>query len=289
MKTFLNKIFYFKKDGNKKKERLYTALCKAAYTEGKKASKLFNKYVKYYGENDIIKDFHLCHKLYLSGAKNEEVEKSAFIYQQLIRNIESKNFETYLKNSKNIAIVGNSGRELGKKQGAFIDSHDIVIRFNNYPSNYKEDYGTKCNVWFRGYGAENEILDRNLEEFDHVVFGWNLLNKNVPKHIITWLYDNLKKCPNKISFISSREYLSQYNLKVPTNGFIVLTYIYQFIDRSNIDIFGFSFLDEEGKEDNAHYYDNLCNIVNHSITDERKILRDIFIRKGKENETSNNS
>ena len=24
--------------------------------------------------------------------------------------------------------------------------------------------------------------------------------------------------------------------------------------------FGFSFLDEEGKEDNAHYYDNLCNI-----------------------------
>ena len=53
-------------------------------------------------------------------------------------------------NNKSIAIVGNSPSLRGSKQGNQIDSHDIVIRFNDsiiHISEFKDDYGSKTDVW----------------------------------------------------------------------------------------------------------------------------------------------
>ena len=55
-----------------------------------------------------------------------------------------------LVKNKKVALVGPSPHILGKKQGSFIDSFDIVIRVNEFgiPSSLYEDYGSKTNIIF---------------------------------------------------------------------------------------------------------------------------------------------
>lgn len=37
--------------------------------------------------------------------------------------------------------------------GADIDRHDVVVRFNNYVlEGFEQDYGTRTDVWLRGFG-----------------------------------------------------------------------------------------------------------------------------------------
>lgn len=49
-------------------------------------------------------------------------------------------------------IVGPSCCELRKGRGAWIDSHDFVIRFNNFVlKGYEVDYGRKCNVFVSNF------------------------------------------------------------------------------------------------------------------------------------------
>lgn len=292
----IKKIFSIKKENNtkiiyffgikfsykKKSQReLYNNIFNSFESNNKKATlKALKKYYRKYKHDKIYQCLKLSDFACRNGYKNEKLQQSAFIYRQLCQNIEKQVFETYLKSKTNISIVGNSGRELGKNQGQKIDSSDIIVRFNNYPENYEKDYGSKCNVWLRGWGNKGEISDKNLENLDFVIFGPNLFAQTVPEHIIEWLYNNIKKYPEKISFIKPEDYeeiFTKYKVSYPTNGFISIYYLSKFIDKSNIKIYGFSFLDEDGKEDNTHYYDNKCNIVGHTIDEERKVLRKLFL------------
>ncbi|GHE20562.1 hypothetical protein GCM10017767_10830 [Halomonas urumqiensis] len=56
--------------------------------------------------------------------------------------------------NKNVAVVGSSPNLLGKKYGELIDSHDIVIRFNNASvSGYENSVGCKTHLRFVGFRA----------------------------------------------------------------------------------------------------------------------------------------
>lgn len=77
-------------------------------------------------------------------------------------------FRNYLK-EKRIAVVGNSGCELGKNKGQEIDNHDIVIRFNNYPIDEElfNDYVKKTSIWFRNSsGVMLNVTRPNMSEYD---------------------------------------------------------------------------------------------------------------------------
>lgn len=56
-----------------------------------------------------------------------------------------------------LAIVGNGGNEIGKGRGEEIDSHDRVLRFNNFRTGpeWAADYGSRTDFWawhfFRGH------------------------------------------------------------------------------------------------------------------------------------------
>lgn len=51
---------------------------------------------------------------------------------------------------KRVAVVGNGPQELGKGLGVEIDSHDVVIRMNNYELEpCARDYGTRTDVWVK--------------------------------------------------------------------------------------------------------------------------------------------
>ena len=53
--------------------------------------------------------------------------------------------------SQTLCVVGNAPSLLGARRGAFIDSHDMVIRFNNFSTGgiQSADTGTKTDVWAR--------------------------------------------------------------------------------------------------------------------------------------------
>lgn len=73
--------------------------------------------------------------------------------------INNKSIFSLLEN-KNIAIVGSSPNLKDSKQGSFIDSHDIVIRFNDaliFHSENPLDFGYNCNIWaISGWSSEYE-------------------------------------------------------------------------------------------------------------------------------------
>lgn len=49
-------------------------------------------------------------------------------------------------------IVGPSCSELRKGKGEWIDSHEFVVRFNNYKlKGYEIDYGHKCNIFVSNF------------------------------------------------------------------------------------------------------------------------------------------
>jgi hypothetical protein len=51
--------------------------------------------------------------------------------------------------AKSICIVGNAGTICDSKLGSFIDSHDLVVRFNLYrgPKSRDKDIGTRLDLW----------------------------------------------------------------------------------------------------------------------------------------------
>lgn len=71
--------------------------------------------------------------------------------------ISNKNIFSLIENKK-IAIIGSSPSLKDSKQGSFIDSHDMVIRFNDALIFHNEnpiDFGHNCNIWaISGWSSE---------------------------------------------------------------------------------------------------------------------------------------
>jgi hypothetical protein len=58
-------------------------------------------------------------------------------------------------NNSSVVIVGNGASLLTVKNGSFIDSHDVVARFNLFNvKDFAEFAGTKTTVWFSNRDAE---------------------------------------------------------------------------------------------------------------------------------------
>lgn len=293
MKTFLKKIFFVnqKDDGiqicifgvkiyfkNKlgKRNKALSLISSNIDSNSEFALELLRKFIKKYGLDNVAYYLNVAVFAYNNGYKNEQVEKAVFIYNQIEENLKNKLFENYLKD-KNVAVVGNCGCEIGTGHGKEIDSNDVVIRFNTYPSGYEDDYGKKCNVWYRGYGIEGYIKDRDWEQFDFVVCPISTKGY-LPEYLFEGFYQNIKKYPEKFSSLPI-EFIKgisrKYGVVNPTNGFKSLIYIKDCCTVLNLSVYGFSFLEEMGKENNFHYYDSM-NISGHTIDDERRVLRELF-------------
>jgi hypothetical protein len=149
-----------------------------------------------------------------------------------------------IRAAKRVVVVGNSPREKGKNLGANIDSADLVIRFNNYPSNEEinKDYGSKCDIWVRSVGAWVE--KRNIDQFKHVVVsGTNLLSRGCNLNN----FNEYMASSVELSFFAPEFHYELINILKgpPSAGLMMLFMIYKITGRlQESDIFGFGFVDQ---------------------------------------------
>ena len=140
-------------------------------------------------------------------------------------------FEKLVLENKNcIAVVGNSPVLINSDAGEEIDSHNLVIRFNAYSTDfiYACDYGKKTNIWVKT-GHYLDIPHRNLNNFDCVVLsGCNFPNRStlgldlVSDHITS---------SSAINFIPNNVYEDLFKEleAVPSAGLCILYWIYTLI------------------------------------------------------------
>ncbi len=164
-------------------------------------------------------------------------------------------FESEIKNYiTKFCVVGNSTVEVKKCKGKIIDSFDQVFRFNDFSLKFKNDYGSRVNVWIR---ATNDAVIETLKEknemnFDLIIYR-NFNEKNKDSRLFLESKNiNFLRLPSNYEIELSKEIKS-----IPSTGLLFLYFLkinnYSLNDKN---IFGFSFFDPSEKEkyNNYHYF-----------------------------------
>ena len=184
--------------------------------------------------------------------------------------------------STNVAIVGNGGCILNEENGEFIDSHDVVIRFNNANiEDFKKSTGTKttdlvinCHVYeeldlkkygFEAWKSAKHIFDRYTDS--RVLY----VNTNMPSR-------GRGPIPGRLPFyVMKKKYFdscqsSPYQLpKIPTVGFATICCLVRSGFRPNL--FGFT-VDKKAEWD--HYFEKRPSAsTSHSHNAEMECLIDL--------------
>ena len=164
-----------------------------------------------------------------------------------------KRFLDFIKD-KSIAVVGNAPNEIGKKLGKEIDSHDIVVRFNNFSTapQFTEDYGKKTNIWAITPGIENLYFSSEFYNFDYIMapdLGFELSQQRLD------IIYNYLVLGGSFHFMNSIRCRQKFNICVPSVGLYLLYYIYEYINLvDKVSLYGFSPL--SAKKDIMHYFND---------------------------------
>ncbi len=182
-----------------------------------------------------------------------------------------------LTHGKSVAIVGNSRGLLGQKNGKIIDSHDVVIRFNDYAvDNYSEDTGSKTNVWVRGIMSDKDTPVHSETDYDLTIYAFNMYRFQISSDWLSKL-DGLIKNGTCFSYfpIEAYQLLKEYGVERPSSGILMFaTLLLTGIKPRQIDFYGFSFL--ESSPNYSHYYgDFKWPFDVHNLITESKAIKHI--------------
>ncbi|MCV3376282.1 glycosyltransferase family 29 protein [Campylobacter sp. IFREMER_LSEM_CL2151] len=240
LKFFLNSVSLDKINKNKKVFNDIIMLCRSLGIFINTKNYIYENNFDFFDNmlkiNELVEveDFK-CINFFLDTTRKNEVELRKYLHQ------------------KRIAVVGNSPCELNKNRGEEIDSHDVVIRFNNFSSNLKfhRDYGVKTNIWVVTPALNSIFHKSSLKDFDYVVAP--ICNRKLPldqyKVLSNWLYAGVK-----ITRIQCINYLVEYDIRVMSLGLIMINYILDKIKYNELNFYGFSLRDQV--DGVSHYFNN---------------------------------
>lgn len=225
-----------------------------------RALTILNKYIKAIGLYDVHYYLLVAKLAHDNGHINDNITKASVIIKR-IEEAEQENSFSQLIKGKTIAIVGNGPCELGRGKGQEIDAHDIIIRFNcAVTDGYENDYGSKMDIWSRGGGMP---YDR-FEHDKHLGMFWGFLfNRGALDLFFDDLYENITLYPDQIFFMPShisKGFIEEENIVHPTSGFVMGYYILKLAVAKKVDLYGFSFLDVDKKENTPYtHYDDFTD------------------------------
>lgn len=265
----------------------------------KSALNWLNGYKKEFGIDGLQVIPRVAYFAYNNGLQSELIEKSSYIAGEVLRTQQDELFARYLK-GKSIAIVGNGPQNIGTKLGANIDNSDIVIRFNNGADTqrFKQDYGSKLTVWVRN-NAEPFNNYKSLKKSKFCI----LIDSIERMH---WKDEQILKCYEQLINTSCRliaprreflqEIFKKYDFSRFTSGLLAIAYIIHTAKNANINLYGFSSLDQKLKEDTSFYSQNKLSFysnkpsnlepgfMNHCFSKEKQLMTDIISKIRDSNE-----
>ncbi len=155
-----------------------------------------------------------------------------------------------------IAVVGNSPVELGSRNGSRIDTHDVVIRFNDFIVDppFDEDYGSKTNILFQTYAISAQS-HAQIKSSDCLLAQRHAFNVFEPRD-----WEPVLKMAGegqRFAYFPRDAYIFAAKIleATPSAGFAVANYMKRLrgtLNRS--DFFGFSFIDQLSGSQKAHYF-----------------------------------
>lgn len=251
-KELLNHIRILQFDIDKISKQAQMFIC-ACYCELGYYSKALDVYKKVKDNIIGVNNYYFVSALQDYHNKGDS---DKFSYINSVYSMQRK-FEELILSSNSFAVVGNAPSEIGTNNGPIIDSKNLIIRFNNYnvTSEYRNDYGSKTNVWIKS-GFYHDIERRYIEGYDLVIqSGINPLFRNssfedfsldfrlagvdftiIPPYIYYELISRLKTSPSA--------------------GLCILYWIYKIKGKiSKESVFGFSFGNQK-KNAAEHYFMN---------------------------------
>jgi hypothetical protein len=188
-------------------------------------------------------------------------------------------FSTFFNNElsdKKIVILGNADSGKGRSDGKFIDSHDHVFRFNNFPSEkrYVKDYGQKITVWVRTPSIHEVPLRQEIRPQTIILSSPLMLHTKNGNW--KWMVEYCDRDEQLVLFDASvfRELVQKLNAP-PSAGILAACNISELShDLSCIRFRGFDF--NTGRQ--SHYFDNQKPASRHNWDIEKLIFSKITER-----------
>ncbi|NPD75518.1 glycosyltransferase family 29 protein, partial [Oceanispirochaeta sp. M1] len=178
----------------------------------------------------------------------ESMKRSAYVEKNM--KLSEKSFLKYIQ-GKSIAVVGNSPCHIGLGKGEEIDTHDIVIRFNNYTLSpqTENDYGSKVDVWGITPNIESINNLQQVYKYDYVISCDGA--KKIPIKRRDFYYKYLMTGGSYFR-IKADELINSTNIRIISMGLYVVNYLVENSENiEKINLYGFSLIDHyEGKR---HY------------------------------------
>ena len=229
--------------------------CLIEIGETQKAQSLLQKYVYYKGLSGIERCLTVAKFALPLGYTNQEMEKAALVYDHLLENRKKDSFKKTFE-GKTVAVVGNGPSELGKQKGKEIDSHDLVVRFNNYQTaGFEIDYGSKADIWIRGAGGD-DLIDRE-EKFQLITWGADFDHWFIRDQDLEILYRQVSSGEN-VGDLDSHDQWSlrkASGIDIPTTGLAFIWALFQkFGNVDNVNFYGFNFCQETLDTYSTHYF-----------------------------------
>lgn len=206
------------------------------------------------GKNFITLDW-----FFRTNKKTDEKVKYA---KELMENEKKSDILNEKDDRLSIAIVGNSPCALGAKKGQEIDSHDIVLRFNNFHiKGYEEDLGSKTTMMavvsvIRDYKKTEQFLSLPKEcrifRDDHnppdTVPIEKVFSNKVKEEDVIRVDDYIKKVKDRMPNYKQNHY--------PSTGLVMMQYLADKYPNAKIDAYAITFFAEK----KIHIYDNATGL-----------------------------
>ena len=220
-----------------------------------------------------LSSFALDHNLILSAIPQKDTEKLQRFYSKV------QTFSTFFKNElsgKKIAVVGNANSGRGRSDGNFIDAHDHVFRFNNFPSErlYEKDYGKKTTVWVRTPSIHEVPMRTDI--WPETIIISSPLMLHTKNGNWKWMMEYCDRDEKLVLFDASvfRDLVQRLNAP-PSAGLLAAFNISKLShDLSHIHFLGFDF--NTGKQ--SHYFDNQKPASRHNWGTEKVVFSNITER-----------